>query len=256
MAFHIACQTITFGQNQWERFPEVFAAVKKTGYAGIETGYRHLVHHPAAEIRKMLNDAGLELVGTHLGGNLEDAAQAESEKAIIDEVLDYIGEIGTTRIIYSGLKYQDDDQFARDLDMVSRTAEKCRERGVSLLYHNHWYEFSDNWRGMNGIIERGSDAIGFCPDMGWVHKGGADCIEFLNKVNGRLGAIHFKDFLTLEGEKDFCILGDGVTPFNDIVNWMRKNAPNLWVIAEQDKTDVPVEETVLKNAEYLKEVLG
>jgi len=231
----------------------VFATVKKVGYAGVEAGYRHLANHPAATIKKMLAEAGLELAGTHLGGNLEDAAQAESERAVIDEVLDYAAAAGTTRVVYSGLKFQDEEQFNTQLDMISRSAEKCQGRGAALLYHNHWYEFADNWRVIKGILERGSSAIGFCPDMGWVHKGGADVVELLDAIKGRIGAVHYKDFLTADPDaRDFCTLGEGATPFDRVTDWLRVNLPDAWVIAEQDRSDLTPEEAVARNADYLK----
>jgi len=258
MAFRIACQTISFGGEQWQCFPEVFKAVKAASYAGVETGYRHLAHVGADEMKGMLADAGLELAGTHLGGNLEDLDQAESERSIIDAVLDYIEVAGTTRIAYSGLKYESDDQFTRDLDMLSRSAEKCRERGAALLYHNHWWEFDNDWRAIRGILEQGSDAIGFCPDVGWVHKASADVIAFMDMIKGRIGAIHYKDFLTQDADaRDFCTLGEGVTPFDKVTDWLRINCSDAWVIAEQDSSDLPADEAVAKNADYLKRmVLG
>lgn len=258
MGFKIACQTISFGGKQWETFPEVFAAVKRAGFAGLETGFRHAAHYTPAEMKQMVADAGLALTGLHLGGNLEDLAQAESEQTIIDEVCEFIIPAGTTRVMYSGLKYENDEQFDAALAMLSRSAEKCQAVGARLLYHNHWYEFENDWRTMKAILEQGSTAIGFCPDMGWVHKAGADVVELLEAINGRIGAVHYKDFLTTEYEaRDFCTLGQGVTPFDRVTDWLRVNLPDAWVIAEQDKSDLGPEEAVTRNAAYLtRTVLG
>jgi len=206
----------------------------------------------------MLADAGLELVGTHVGGNLDDQDQAEGEITIIDAVLDYVESAGTTRIAYSGLRYESDDQFARDLEMLSRSAEKCRERGAALLYHNHWWEFDRDWRTIRGLLDQGSEAIGFCPDVGWVHKASADVIAFLGQIRGRVGAVHYKDFLSQDADaRDFCTLGEGVTPFDNVTEWLRATCPDVWVIAEQDSSELPAAEAVQRNADYLKRtVLG
>ena len=253
MPFQIACQTITFGPEQYERFPEVFAAVREVGYTGVEVGYRHLANHSAGDIKQMLSDAGLTLVASHLGGNLEDTGQAEGERSMIDEVLDYLNALGTTHLAYSGPQFESEEQYGRMLDALNATAEKCRERGVHLLYHNHWWEFLNDWRAMNMILERGCEALGFCPDVGWVHKGGAEVVEFLDKVKGRLGTFHYKDFATRDvDEKDFCTLGEGVTPLGDITAWLRANAPDLWVIAEQGRSDLQPQEAVARNAAFLE----
>ncbi|NCO43136.1 MAG: hypothetical protein COZ06_12745 [Armatimonadetes bacterium CG_4_10_14_3_um_filter_66_18] len=256
MPFRIACQTITFGPSQYECFPDVFSAVKAAGYAGVEVGYRHLANHPANVLGDMLADQGLELAASHLGGNLEDAGQAEGERGMLDSILDYLNELGTALLMYSGPQYETDDQYARFVESLGRAAEKCDARGVALLYHNHWWEFANEWRAMNALFEGTPATLGFCPDVGWVCKGGADVVEFLDRVNGRLGAVHYKDFLTPALEpKDFCCLGDGVTPFAATTAWLRNHAPALWVIAEQDAADVPAEEAVARNADYLRRVV-
>ncbi|OPZ15881.1 MAG: Inosose dehydratase [candidate division BRC1 bacterium ADurb.BinA364] len=254
MGFRFACQTITFGAEQNKRFPEVFAAVARCGYTGVETGLRHLQALPGAEIKRMLDACGLKLAATHLGGNLEDPAQAAGEKTMAQDALDYIEPLGAKFIMYSGLKFESEGQLARDIDMISRSAALCKSRAVQLLYHNHAWEFENDWRIMNALIERSSADLGFCPDVGWVHKGGADVLEFLDKVKERVGAIHFKDFLTVGEPKDFCTLGEGVTPFPAIVDWMRANRPDLWVIAEQDKSDLDAEEAVRRNLDYMRRV--
>ena len=132
--FHLGCQTITFGNDQKERFPEVFASVAEGGYAGVEIRFRHIADIPPARLRTMLAEEGLVLLGTHLGGNLEDPAQAEGERGILLEVLDYLEESGGDLIMYSGLRYSDEQQLCRDIEMLNRSAGRCRAAGVELLY--------------------------------------------------------------------------------------------------------------------------
>jgi len=156
-------------------------------------------------------------------------------------------------LAYSGPQFESEDQYGRMLEALNATAGKCRERGVQLLYHNHWWEFLNDWRAMNVILERGCDALGFCPDVGWVHKGGAEVIEFLDRVRDRLGTVHYKDFSTRDvGERDFCTLGEGVTPLGEIADWLRANAPDVWVIAEQDQSELAAQEAVARNADFLR----
>ena len=35
---------------------------------------------------------------------------------------------------------------------------------------------------MQGLLEQGSAALGLCPDLGWVHKSGAEIPEFREEV--------------------------------------------------------------------------
>lgn len=250
--FRIACQTITWGAGQCDKFPEVFEQVAKAGFSGVEIGFRHIRQTPPAELASMLERQGLVLAASHVGGNLFDAQQADQERGILDEVIDYLQATGTGLLMYSGLRYKSDDQLAADLDMLNRAAATCASRGIRLLYHNHDFEFADEGKAMRALIDDACDALGFCPDVGWLMKGGANTVEFLEEIKPRLGAIHFKDFATMEHKCDTVSLGEGIAPLAETAEWLKANTPGMWVIAEQDTADVPPGEAAAKNAAYLK----
>lgn len=250
--FPIACQTITFGEKQKEMFPEVFAQVSKAGFQAVEIGFRHIKETPPAKLKEMLAAEGLVLAASHVGGNLFDDHQASHERGILDEVIDYLSATGTKLLMYSGLRYQSDVQLAEGIDMLNRAAEKCAASGIRLLYHNHDFEFANDGKVIKALLSDGCDALGFCPDMGWVMKGGDVAVEFLDKVKARLGAIHFKDFATNNPGCDTVILGTGVAPLAESAGWLKANTDGMWVIAEQDNADVPAGEAAAANAAYLK----
>ena len=252
--FPIACQTITWGPSQKEHFPEVFAEVAAAGFTGVEIGFRHIRETPHADLKKMLDEHGLILAASHVGGNLFDPVQANVERAILDEALDYLQAMGTKLLMYSGLRFQDDAQLAHDIKTLNRAAAKCRERGVSLLYHNHNWEFADGGKVIRALIKDGG--LGFCPDVGWVMKGGWQITDFLDSICGRVGAIHFKDFATDGPGCDTVPLGKGVAPLGKAAEWIRRNTSGLWAIAEQDNSDIPPAEAAAINAAFLKEVLA
>lgn len=254
MPLMLGCQTITFGNDQKERFAEVFAAVARAGYQGVEIGFRHIADTPPAALRSMLAAEGLVLAATHLGGNLEDTSQARGERNALEQVLDYLGEIGVGLIMYSGLRYENDEQLASEIEMISRGAEACHARGVRLCYHNHDWEFADGERVMGALRTRASEQLWFCPDVGWVFKGGKNPVEFLDEVADRIGHVHFKDFESVEGERmNVTELGEGAAPLDDIARWLldRKAGGELWIVAEQDKTALTPEESVTRNAKFL-----
>ena len=254
--FKLACQTITWGEGQRDVFAQVFAQVAKAGFAGVEIGFRHIRQTPHSELARMLEREGLELVASHVGGNLLDTQQADRERAVLDEVMDYLAATGTRLLMYSGLRYQSDSQLAADIGMLNRAARMCAARGIRLLYHNHDFEFADEAKAMRGLVDQGSDALGFCPDIGWVMKGGADVIGFLNEVKDRIGAVHFKDFATMEHKTDTVILGDGIAPLAETADWLRQNMSGLWIIAEQDSADVAPAEAARRNAACLRSLFG
>lgn len=250
--FQIACQTITWGEGQRDVFDQVFAEVEDAGFSGVEIGFRHIRQTPPDWLAALLSAHGLSLVASHVGGNLFDAGQADQERGILDEVIEYLEFTGTPMLMYSGLRYQSEKQFVADLEMLHRAADKCVSHGIALLYHNHDFEFADDARVMRALIANKQSALRFCPDIGWIMKGGVDAIELLDEIRDRIGAIHFKDFATTEHRTDTVILGQGIAPLAEAAEWLKANTPGMWVIAEQDTADVPAAEAAAANAAYLR----
>ena len=250
----LACQTITFGGEQKQHFPQVFEAVAKAGYTGVEIGFRHIAHLDPADLSKQLSEVSLQLVAAHLGGNLEDPAQAEGERQMLEVVSDFLNASGCNLLMYSGLHWKDPCQFATDVSMLSRSAERCKARNIDLLYHNHNWEFQDNGKVINGLMKTASAALGLCPDLGWVHRGGGDVLSFLKDNAERLGAIHFKDFSAVGPGADTVVLGTGVAPLREAAAWLRANKPQLWMIAEQDRCKGEPYDAIAANAAFLKQV--
>lgn len=251
-SFPIACQTITWGDEQAKRFPEVFAEVKAAGFAGVEIGFRHVRQVAPTDLRAMLDQSSLIMPALHIGGNLFDPAQADEERKILDLALEYLRAMDTNLLIYSGMRVQTQEQFAKELDMLNQAAESLRAQGIHLLYHNHNWEFANDAWIMRPLISESSNALGFCPDIGWVMKGGWDIARFLDAVKGRIGAIHFKDFATNESKVDTVVLGEGVAPLREAAEWIAANTDGMWAIAEQDDADIPASQAALKNADFLK----
>lgn len=254
----LACHTITFGDEQNQRFPEIFNALSAIGYSGVEIGFRHIGPLGSQQLKEWLDAADLQLVATHLGGNLEDTSQAAGEQKIIDEVMDFLWPLGTRMIMYSGLRFVDDAQFKRDLAMLDHGAQRCADRGFRLLYHNHDWEFADDQRVMSALVQDTDAALGFCPDVGWIDKSGTDVLSFLPQIRDRIGAVHFKDFASRDRQEkrlDTVELGNGVVPIADVIQWLGdKDLSSLWGIAEQDTSELSAEEAVRINYNYLQSV--
>jgi sugar phosphate isomerase/epimerase len=77
-------------------------------------------------------------------------------------------------------------------------ALKMRDMGAKLLYHNHWFEFDkleDGKDAMEHILEEfPADSIDFTLDLGWAAFAGADVVELIKRLDGRLSRIHLKDW--------------------------------------------------------------
>ncbi|MBN1864708.1 MAG: sugar phosphate isomerase/epimerase [Victivallales bacterium] len=251
--FSIACQTITWGDGQSQKLPEIFSAVADSGFRGVEVGWRHLQEVKPEDAKRMLDDAGLELCATHIGGNLTDTNQAKGEWTVLDGIIDYLGACQSKTLMFSGLNCHDKEQFDRELDLLVRISSRCAENGIKLLYHNHDWEFANGHFVFKRLLD---EKICFCPDLGWIFKGAGDVIPVLEQMRPRIGAIHFKDFASAERKIDTVILGEGIVPLEECAGWILENiSGTMWVIAEQDKSELPPAEASRANAGFLRKCL-
>ncbi len=96
---------------------------------------------------------------------------------------------------------------------VRNFSEKLKANGMTFNYHNHDFEFKkmDNGETMIDYLidNTDPDTFHFIPDVAWIHYAGADPVEYLKKMKGRVKVCHFKDYNIVDGERKFCTLGEG-----------------------------------------------
>lgn len=247
-------QTITWGDPQEGIMEEILSTVSRIGYDGVELGWRRLACFSPTEMSSLLRKNNILLLGAHGGGNLEDPVQAESEQRQIDSIISVVKALGGTMLMYSGVRYENDEKLENDISSLNTYAALCNEHGIRLLYHNHDWEFRDGAKVFNALVTQTVPELGFCPDIGWIYKAGADSLDVLNSIVHRIGAVHFKDFITDNpAHLDTCCLGSGQVPLGEAAVWLKQqDIPSLWIIAEQDRCDGPAEEAAEKNYAFLE----
>jgi len=83
-------------------------------------------------------------------------------------------------------------EFSREANAV---AEKLKEEGIKLYYHNHHIEFTKyDGEYLLDIIRREAPLLGFELDVHWVHRGGLNPVEVIKDYKGKVELIHLKDY--------------------------------------------------------------
>lgn len=99
------------------------------------------------------------------------------------------------------------------LAQVDIFKDKLKVNGMTFNYHNHDFELKelDNGIKMLDYLIENTDPefFHFIPDVAWIHYAGADPVEYLKKMKGRVKVCHFKDYDIIDGERKFCTLGEG-----------------------------------------------
>ena len=233
--FKTSLQTITWGDPQHHLFDHIFNLAATAGYSGVEIGFRRLGQISIDEARGLFNKHQLQLSACHVGGNLADLTQAANEREALHTVLSYLTALKSQYLIYSGLNVETDDELANEIERLRDIAKGCAESNITLLYHNHDWEFRQGRRIWNQLQDASIDGLGYAPDLGWAVKGGQDMAALLNEIGTATKVLHIKDFVSWEDGQNTCHLGDGVVDFTPAWKWLsQQNNSNIWVTAEQD----------------------
>ena len=83
-------------------------------------------------------------------------------------------------------------EFCHEANAV---AEKMKEQGIKLYYHNHHIEFVKyEGRYLLDIIREEAPLLGFELDVHWVQRGGRNPVEVLKEYAGKVDLVHLKDY--------------------------------------------------------------
>jgi len=244
-------QTISWGDPQHHMFDHIFSVAANAGFEGVEIGFRRLGQISIDKARTLFDKYQLRLSACHVGGNLADLAQASNERDALKTVLNYVCALNSQYLIYSGLNVTSKDELDVEIKRLHDIANDCADREVTLLYHNHDWEFRDNRRIWNYLQDAKINNLGYAPDLGWAVKGGQKMGELLEEIGDAIKLLHFKDFVSWEDGQNTCHLGEGVVDFSPAWKWLPKlNTQSLWLTAEQDNA-VNNDEACAVNGAYL-----
>lgn len=236
-----ALQTITWGDPQHDRFDQIFAVAAGSGFAGVEIGFRRLRQVEASTMADLLNQHGLELSASHIGGNLEDPSQATAEGLDIASAVSYLKQLGVTRLMQSGLRGLTGGDLDQAIEHLNDAARYAADHGISLLYHNHDWEFANDGAVFKRLRERACPELGFGPDLGWAAAAGVNLASLLDDLGDQIQILHFKDFAPSDDggwTTDTCHLGVGAVDFSPAWDWLAAHPDQpCWVTAEQDRAE-------------------
>ena len=154
-----------------------------------------------------------------------------------------------------GIREVTEETYGAFVNTVRPIAETFAENGHKFFYHNHHYEFmrSDNGKlYMERMMEDfPPELFGFTLDTYWVQFGGANPLEWMERLKGRIECIHLKDMKIVGKEQRMAPVGEGNINFAKIV----EAAADLGVehmLVEQDKSyDEDPFDCLRKSRQYL-----
>jgi sugar phosphate isomerase/epimerase len=256
----IGLQPYTVRNDLKDDFPGTLRKIVAMGYQEIEVSggeeYGVFYGHQPAELRKILNDAGLRVPSCHFGAPKDDAGWDQNIEDAHALGLEYM--LSTTRAEWKTSL----DGWKRTAEFFNRLAAKSRAAGIGFAYHNHNFEYK-TYDGVTGYDEllRSSDKdlVKMQMDCFWTTFAGKDPVSYFHQYPGRFVMLHIKDlkpgYAPTTGHFDgnpFAEVGAGV------IDWKRIFAADRGVVkhyyVEQDMWDRPSLESARISIDYLKKL--
>lgn len=244
----IAAQLYTVRDLTQRDFAATVKAVAAMGYGAVElAGYGNL--KSAAEARKVLQDHGMAVVGSHT--NIDALERA------LGHVLDDSEILGNRTVVLSFLpepRRKDAAGWRLAAATLDRVGRECLARGIELAYHHHHFEFQrfDGQCGLEILWQNTAPHhLKAELDTFWIKYAGEDPAGYIRRMGPRATHLHLKDLTT---NRQFGEVGTGTLDFPSILA-AAAEAGVRWGIVEQDATyGRPPLESLRMSLEHLRKL--
>jgi sugar phosphate isomerase/epimerase len=192
----IGCQTWPVREMIAKDFPGTLKQLASAGFKSIELcspagyteyGFGGLAKYKGAELKKIINDAGLTCVSCHFG--MEELRKNQ------DDRIAWATDVGLTQMLVASLggpKKPTMDDVKRAADEYNKMGEKAAKAGVQQGLHNEEFETStvDGKRTYDILFELLDPAlVKFQFQVSTISQG-FDAAEYFNKYPGRFVSMH------------------------------------------------------------------
>jgi len=211
------------------------------GYKDIESaGYSEGKFYGVApkEFKKVLDDLGLKMRSGHAGTGITTPDAKGTMSNDWERYVNDHREIGIESAVcgyFHETERQTIDDYKRVSELFNRCGEKTNEYGISMLHHNHDFEFVP----IDGqvpydlmLAELDPKLANFELDFYWVKKGKADPFKLFSDHPGRFPVWHVKD-MDDTPEQFFTEVGSGIIDYVSIFK-KAKEAGLKYFYVEQD----------------------
>jgi len=192
----IGCQTWPVREMIGKDFPGTLKQLAAAGFKSIELcspagyteyGFGGLAKYKGAELRKIINDAGLTCVSSHF--SMEELRKNQ------DDRIAWATDIGLTQMLVASLggpKKPTMDDVKRAADEYNKMGEKAAKAGIQQGLHNEEFETStvDGKRTYDILFELlDPKLVKFQFQVSTISQG-FDAAEYFNKYPGRFVSMH------------------------------------------------------------------
>jgi sugar phosphate isomerase/epimerase len=243
MSADLAVQLYSLREECEADLAGVLGRLGEIGYTGVEFAGFH--GHAPADVAAMLDAHGLKAASAHV---------APGPDLDVNTVATELEAIGCDTAVVPVLGVSDPSdpvEVAAACAQVNDLAAALRDSGVSVGYHNHWWEFETAADGISlfeRFREQFSPEVFFEVDVYWAAVGGADVAALLSELGDRARLLHVKDGPADEPGSAMTAVGHGTLDIPVILN--AASGPD-WLIVELDRCATDMLTAVDESYRYL-----
>ena len=226
-------------------------AVADIGYEGVEFAGYH--GRSAEELRRMLDELGLEVAGTHVG--IYTLLGDELERSIEFNRL-----LGNRFLIVPMMPEEMMASRASWLEaasLLNGVAERLRPEGMRTGYHNHVVEFQpmEGEHPWDTIFKTTVQDVVMQLDVGHAMRAGLgpdELLEVLERYPGRSKTVHLKAY---SSTNENALIGEGEVKWKEFFSHCETVGGTEWYIVEQERYPFTPLESVRRCKENLDELM-
>ena len=238
----VALQLYSLRESLAHDFEGMVRQVADMGYVGVEPfgGMPGGLENSAALFREL----DLEVCNSHV-----PFPDDENKDAVL-AIAEAYGLKSVCIAYLPATEFETLDDIKRTCENINRAGEFARANGLSLGYHNHWWEYKQ----LNGtatldlIMSELDDNVFLQIDTYWAQVGGLDAVEVVKQVGARAPLLHLKDG-PIDPDGDMTAVGGGKMDVPGIVAATADTAE--WHIVELDRCATDMLQAVHDSYTYL-----
>jgi sugar phosphate isomerase/epimerase len=197
----------------------------------------------AAEYAQLLPRFGLSAPSAHaslVGRDLVpvfEAANAIGIRTVIDPMIDPV-------------RWSESDSVVAVADELNAIAAIAAEAGITVGYHNHWWELENHLDGTSALeafADNLDPAVVLEVDTYWAEVGGVPAVGLLERLGQRVQFIHVKDGDVSRVNENQVAVGGGRMPVLDIL----AATPQAVRVVELDDFDGDVFDALADSVAFL-----
>ncbi len=239
---NIGLQTFTIRKAQKKNMEAAYLPLVKMGILDLEIARIDFTRKNAEMVKALSEKYGIRPVSIQV--------KPKYVFGDVDGVVEFCNITGCKNVVISMLPFECilgiEDKFYSFVATLDKQYEIYRERGITLAYHHHNWEYvrlSNGKTRMAELLSR-TEKIKFVHDTYWTARSGVDPVVQIRAFGERLLGIHLRDLAFKKKLLDVVphdtVIGEGVIDFERVLNAAIEVGCEYTVI--EQKTDTPYED--------------